>query len=694
MQVLSQHTYKGLTAEQYEELFSNYLLESWSYSKVNTFSRNEKAFEMSYIYNFPSKLSATTIAGNAYHEALEAYFVNLKEGISLDIVDLQKIAYDYIEKIDANKWKLQKTTPSIQDCILSSNKTVTALLTNFISEKAIYDCDEILFVEKYCDEFLTINGVDIPLPCHSRIDLVIKKEGKIIIIDHKTKKSYSDEKEITFSAGKQAITYVRSFESEQNIHVDEVWFIENKYSKNKNGSNQLQRFKIIMDADTRTLYDAMLYEPLKRMIEAVSNPDYVYLINESDNLVDKAEIHMFWSQTLIAEVDQFNIPESKKDIISKRLKKIRDASLASINPKVIKNFQKNASEFITFNLNDKDMTNEEKIEHVLRTLNTIVQVSKTLEGYSSNTYLLQASSGTNLSSISKYKLDIANALNVSSIRIKKDLLVHEGKSYLAIEAPIKRTKDLLYNKKYLEGKKIPIGINNFNEVVIWDLENHSTPHVLICGATGSGKSVNIISTLEYALETGIKDVVIFDPKFEFTKYQDHTNISVYNDIEDIETIMELEVEEMNARVRKGKNNLKLIIFDEFADAVASARKGNDLKVYEQQEIGTYKNGNPKYQRVHVETKKSLEENLKMLLQKGRSSGYRIIAATQRASVKVISGDAKVNFPVQICFRVPKDTDSKVVLGEPGAETLQGKGDGLISSPEYDDLVRFQGFYKK
>jgi DNA segregation ATPase FtsK/SpoIIIE-like protein len=84
--------------------------------------------------------------------------------------------------------------------------------------------------------------------------------------------------------------------------------------------------------------------------------------------------------------------------------------------------------------------------------------------------------------------------------------------------------------------------------------------------------------------------------------------------------------------------------------------------------------------------------MRILLQKGRSSGYRILAATQRASVKVITGDAKVNFPVQVCFRVPKDIDSIVVLDEPGAESLNGRGDGLIKSPEYPGTVRFQAFY--
>jgi hypothetical protein len=458
-----------------------------------------------------------------------------------------------------------------------------------------------------------------------------------------------------------------------------------------------------MDDDTQRLYGAMLYEPLKRMIEAVSDADYVYLMNESDNFVDTAEINEFWAHTMIAEVDDFNIDESKKELISKRLKKTRDASLAAINPKVIKNFRKNASKFIEFDLSNTHMTIEENIEPVLRILNLTVKVAHKFEGFSNNTYLLQTSTGTNLSSVFKYKMDIANALDVPSIRIKKDLFIWEGKSYLSIEAPKKRTEDLFFHKKYLVDYKIPIGLDNFKQTVVWDLENHSTPHVLMCGATGSGKSVSIISIVEYAKLAGVKDIVIFDPKYEFIKYARQKNVKVYNDIEDIEEALELMVEEMNKRVVNGVSDKKLVIFDEFADAVSQSKKGKELEVKEMVEVGFYKpkaDGNggylpsvPKLQRQTVETKRSLEDNLKILLQKGRSLGFRILAATQRASVKVITGDAKVNFPVQICYRVPKEIDSKVVLDQAGAETLTGRGDGLINSPEYLDLVRFQSFYK-
>ena len=63
--------------------------------------------------------------------------------------------------------------------------------------------------------------------------------------------------------------------------------------------------------------------------------------------------------------------------------------------------------------------------------------------------------------------------------------------------------------------KIPLGKDNLNNTICWDLENHSTPHLLVGGATGSGKSVFIYSTLEYAKEAGIKEMIIMDPKYEF-----------------------------------------------------------------------------------------------------------------------------------------------------------------------------------
>jgi DNA segregation ATPase FtsK/SpoIIIE-like protein len=169
--------------------------------------------------------------------------------------------------------------------------------------------------------------------------------------------------------------------------------------------------------------------------------------------------------------------------------------------------------------------------------------------------------------------------------------------------------------------------------------------------------------LYYAIEAGVTDITILDPKFEFAYAELPKNVRVLSDIAEIEEALANMVIDMNDRVRNREKHFSLVIFDEFADA---ADQGGE----------------------------ALLKNFKMLLQKGRSAGFRFVAATQRASVKTIPGDIKVNLPVQVCFRVPKGLDSKVVLDTEGAECLNGAGDGLIHSPEYNDgLVRFQAFYR-
>lgn len=680
--------YKQYSSDEIEELLSNYLIDSWSYSRVSLFARNEKAFEMEAVYREKAKRSVASVAGNAYHEAMRLFFTNLQDGEETPVVDMEAAAYGYIGEVAANEWKLSKTTPTVEQCVASATMTATLLIHNFMGERGIYTdgLGVVLSVEEYLNEWLTVNGVDIPLPCHAVVDLVVRlKDGRTVVIDHKAKRSYTDEEEVVLVHGKQAITYVLAYEAATGTHIDEVWFMENKVAANKDGTAQIRKHAIVMDGDSRRLYEALLYEPLRRMVEAVSDPDYVYTLNDSDNLSDRAELYRFWTRTLLSEADDFNVPSGKKEMIAARQRKIRDASLSMISPKVITDFQKHAAAFIQYDLTQTDMTNAEKIEHVLRTFGKITKVAHSLEGYSSDTYLLEVSAGVKLSDITKYKMDIAAALNVASVRMAADLVVYDGRSYFAVEAPKKRTKDLLYDTKYLDGLRIPIGIDNYGRPVVWNMDNHATPHMLVCGATGSGKSVSLIATLNYAREAGVKDIVIFDPKYEFTGYDG--TAYVYNEIEEIEEQMRLLVSDMQARTKNGDRHKTLVIFDEFADAVASARSGAALDVWDNiiTEDG-------KMKRVYAGRQKSLEENLKMLLQKGRSLGFRILAATQRASVKVITGDAKVNFPVQVCFRVPKAIDSKVVLDEEGAESLAGLGDGLMRSPEYMGLVRFQGFY--
>ncbi|MBO7684889.1 MAG: DUF87 domain-containing protein [Lachnospiraceae bacterium] len=687
--------YEGYSEEQLQEHLANYLVDSWSYSSVSQFARNEKSFEKQYIYCEKDKSSASAVAGSAYHAALELFFRSMMNGLpEPDVIALQRDAYDYIDSFPGNSWKLQKTTPTVSDAKAASYASVNKLIDNFLKEKDVYlaDVSEVLFVEEKWEEWLTVNGVEIPLPCHLRIDVgFLLKNGKRVICDHKSVTAFTDEAEVGLTRGKQAITYVIADKKHSGFDTDEVWFVENKISQNKDGSPQLRKNVLTMDDDSKRLYEAMLYEPLRRMLQAVSDPDYIYTVNDSDNMCDKGDLYSFWTRTMIAEIDDFpNVPAERRDRIAKRIKKVRDSSLAMISPKVITSFRKKAASFIQYDYSNSNMSNSEKIEHVLRTFGKAVQVYKEIEGFSSTTYLLQVSSGVKIGDVQKYSMDIANALDVPAVRVSNILEVYEGRSYLSIESNHQRTKNLDWDAKYLKDMKIPLGVDNYGRTVVWDLANSATPHMLDCGGTGSGKSVLIKSTIAYAELLKIR-IIVFDPKNEFGYLSGKHE--VVSDIEEIEVRMRELVKEMQ-ELKGAFGGYTLIVFDEFADAYASAKSGKELDIKEEKVVGYYADGTPKTKIEVVGRHKTLEENLKMILQKGRSLGYRVLAATQRASVKVISGDAKVNMPVVVCFRVQKDTDSRVILGENGAETLTGKGDGLIKSPEYlDHTVRFQGFYK-
>lgn len=688
--------YSLLNGDELENHFSNFLIDSWSYSAVATFARNEKEFERRYIYREPSRRSATTVAGTAYHAALQHYFECLGwTGVEATIAEMQEKAFEVIDNMKANDWKLGKKTPTVEKCVEAATKTANALITNFYKERSLYTSDiaEVIAVEVRTDQWLVVNGVDIPLPCHGQIDLVVKlKDGRIAIIDHKSKSAYTDDAELAYTGAKQAIVYALSWENANPglPPVDEVWYMENKHSTNKDGSPQLKKMVIVLDPDTRRLYEAILYEPLRRVMQATQDPDYLYTINDADPMADRSELYDFWARTLIADIDDFNIPDSKKILIARRQRKMRDASTASISPKVITSFRKKAATFISYELRD-DMTPQEKIEHTLRSFGIMARVAHVLGAYSSTSYLLEIGAGVKIANIASHALDIANAIDVPSVRVLPTLSMHDGHSYLCVEAPHRSGETLMWDAKYLQGSRLPIGLDNFGETVVWDINNQSTPHMLICGATGSGKSVCIKSTIEYARLAGVSRIIVLDPKYEFVG--NLPGCEVISDITEIEKRMKELVEEMQERAKTGANSKTLIVFDEFADAVSSARSGKELDIKEMVTVGQDRYGLPKRELKTVGREKSLEENLKMLLQKGRSLGYRIVAATQRASTKVITGDAKVNFPVQVCFRVPKAVDSKVVLDEEGAETLAGRGDGLIKSPEYFGTVRFQGFYK-
>lgn len=680
-----------------------FLIDHWSISAISSFIGNEKNFERRYIYkDYDQQRSMPSIIGDVYHHCLMEFFRNFQNGGEILSYDaLTMIAHAKLDTIGADEYKPQKKLTIIEQQ-LKALECINFAAKSFLAEFDAYanEIQTVLYVEQAFKEFIQLNGIDVPLPLKAKPDLIfIDKEGYVCILDHKSVYSYTDEKNVIKKYSNQSIGYKLVFDEfiRRNPHLFEKWpkakegvknfyYYENKYSQNRDGSRQIRQIPMDFEKSAQ-LFEQVLFEGVFRLMEAVQNPDYVYLMNPNDVMEDGTKILEFWMKTHLEGLEGFpNLTTQQKKILKKRRSSIRRSALTGIPKSMIRAFT-DPTDFVSLTLEDmENLSIPERIEHRLRTFSYPVKVEHTIEGYSCDTYLLQIGAGLKSTQIYGYRMDIANAVGVKDVRINKSLVEYKGSAYIAIEVNRRETRPLFLTKADIQdGPVFPIGKDNYGNTLSWSLLNPSTPHMMIAGAAGSGKSVAICDIIEVALKKGIP-VVILDPKYEFTRYADRCE--VYNELQDIEAFMELAVAEMDIIFKaKGavgnSKNKRLIIFDEAADCLIRQTKE---RVSYSVNIMTGK-----------ETKtvdrnfKTLEENVLIIAQKARSAGMHLVLAAQRFSAKILTGDAKANFTTRLCLTVASGTDSKVMLDQEGAEKLNGKGDALITSPEYSDPIRIQCF---
>jgi len=697
--------YSLLDEEAMKKHLDGFLISHWSVSAISSFIGNEKSFERKYIYkDYEKEKSLPSIIGDTYHHALMKFFEQVSAGNGAMTYDeLMMIAHEKLETFGADEYRPQVKL-SIAELQLKALASVNFLIESFLAEYHAYSSfiGEILFIEAVFKEFVQLNGIDVPIPLKAKIDLVfIDKKGYLCILDHKSVHSYTPEKNVIKKYSNQSIGNKLALDEfvRRNPELFAKWpkakqgvkhfyYYENKYSKNKDGSNQIQQIPMDLKKSGQ-LFEQILFEATFRLIEAVQNPDYVYLMNPNDVMEDGQKILTFWMKTHLEGLEGFpNLSPSQRVMLEKRRSGIRRAALTSIPKSVIRAFS-DPTDFVSLTLEEmENLTIPEKIEHRLKTFGYPVKVEHTIEGYSCDTYLVQIGAGLKTAQIYSYRMDIANAVGAKDVRINKNLVEFKGSAYVAIEVNRRETRPLLLTKADTQdGPIFPIGKDNYGNTLSWSLLNPSTPHMMIAGAAGSGKSVAILNIIEVALAKGIP-VVILDPKYEFTDYSERCE--AYNELGDIEAFIELAVGEMD-KIFKSKGatgnskNKRLIIFDEAADCLVRQTKKRFLVDYNEK-------GKPV--KVLDETFKTLEENVLIIAQISRSAGMHLVLAAQRFSAKVLTGDAKANFTTRLCLTVASGTDSKVMLDQEGAEKLNGKGDALITSPEVSDPVRIQCFMPK
>ncbi len=343
-------------------------------------------------------------------------------------------------------------------------------------------------------------------------------------------------------------------------------------------------------------------------------------------------------------------------------------------------------------VNDEELKVQARgIEEKLREFGIEVTMRDAHPGPTVTQFTLEPSKGVKLSSIETLKNDLALALAAESLRIEAPI---PGKSLVGIEMP-NRIRTMVHLKEILESPEfsqstsplsLPLGRDVSGNAVVATLED--MPHLLIAGATGSGKSVCMNTFLAALLFQNAPDqlkFILVDPKrVELMPFDGipHLLTPVITDSEKALQALRWAVAEMGRRLHRfsevGAKNLAeynekqeeetttlpriIIVIDELADLM--------MRQY----------------------RKDTETMIARIAQMARATGMHLIIATQRPSVDVITGLIKANIPTRIAFRVVSAVDSRTIIDSIGADDLLGKGDMLYMTAATQKPVRIQGIF--
>ena len=338
-----------------------------------------------------------------------------------------------------------------------------------------------------------------------------------------------------------------------------------------------------------------------------------------------------------------------------------------------------------------------RLQQTLHTFGVNVTITNISQGPSVTRYELQPEQGVKVSKIVGLADDIKLNLAATDIRIEAPI---PGKAAIGIEVPNKENtpvalRDLLESKEFKEfPSKIAfaVGKDIAGKVVLADIGK--MPHMLIAGATGSGKSVcinTLIMSILYKAHPDEVKLIMVDPKVvELSVYNGipHLLIPVVTDPKKASAALHWGVTEMEDRYKK------------FADLNVRDLKGYNEKITAMREKGENVPANLPQMIIIVDELADLmmvcpgevEDSICRLAQLARAAGIHLIIATQRPSVDVITGLIKANMPSRVAFSVSSGVDSRTILDMNGAEKLLGKGDMLFYPQGYSKPARIQGAF--
>ena len=521
-------------------------------------------------------------------------------------------------------------------------------------------------------------------------ETVIERESDFIIEKEENEPSY--EENIYTSYDENESNELESEENEDEIifePADEDEIVEIEDVKDENSYTEKTSEEISTEDEDEKTYEEIIKELKKTKIEQGNSKNSVIIEEREgeDDTIIKYDDYV--SSSKLAKNNGESIKEEKKE------------EKKEFVPKPKKNYvfpplsylQTPQNDTMSEEARDELQNNARIIVETLNNFNVKTEISTITRGPTVTRYELTPAPGVRVRSIANLVDDIAMNLAAEGIRIECPI---PGKSAVGIEVPNKVTS-MVYLRELLEDAKFKtakgpmtcaLGKSISGENIYVDIEK--TPHLLIAGATGMGKSVCINSLLVSLLYKTTPDdvrLILIDPKrVELSNYNGIPHLLVPVVCEPKKSLGALQwaVTEMESRFetieQAGVRNLHE--FNEKVDNGYPADKMARVLIVID-ELADLKMAVP-----------DIEGHITRLTQKARAAGIHIIIGTQRPSVDVITGLIKSNIPSRIAFRVPSQVDSRTILDEVGAEKLVSRGDMLVKIVGALRPARVQGSFVK
>ena len=420
------------------------------------------------------------------------------------------------------------------------------------------------------------------------------------------------------------------------------------------------------------------------------------IINDGEDIEEGAN-----NKIVISSIDELthNIEKSNNEVISRQEndnsndttnKNYKLPPISLLKPPVKTKGNKNQS-YIEKNII--------LLEKVLKDFGIIGKVVEVNSGPSVTQYELEVQSGTKLSKILSINREISLALAKRDVRIQAPI---PGKSTVGIEMANEETKtvslreilEAIPSSKANSKLLVALGKNIMGKSVFAEI--NKTPHLLVAGATGSGKSVCInciiASILMRTKPDEVKLMMVDPKKVELSMYNGipHLMMPVVTDPKKASIALQKVVSEMEARydLFSEKNVKNIATYNEWVEK-ENEKLPDDAKIKKMHYIVVIVD---ELADLMLVASKEVEDSIMRITQMARAAGIHLIIATQRPSTDVITGVVKANIPSRISFAVSSSIDSRTILDQSGAEKLLGKGDMLFLPMGENAPERVQGAY--